>query len=76
MLSRDELGEIGVKLVLYACTGLGAALKAQMAVYGDLLKEGRLGPASEAAVMSLEDLSELMGLSAWNAIETAAQRDS
>jgi 2-methylisocitrate lyase-like PEP mutase family enzyme len=75
MLSRDELADIGVKLVLYACTGLGAALQAQMAVYGDLLKNGRLGPASEAACMSLEDLSELMGLSAWNAIETAAQRD-
>ena len=75
MLSRDELADIGVKLVLYACTGLGAALQVQMAVYGDLLKNGRLGPASEAACMSLEDLSELMGLSAWNAIETAAQRD-
>ena len=75
MLSRDELADIGVKLVLYACTGLGAALQAQMAVYGDLLKYGRLGPASEATCMSLEDLSELMGLSAWNAIETTAQRD-
>jgi 2-methylisocitrate lyase-like PEP mutase family enzyme len=73
MLSGDELGELGVKLVLYACTGLGAALKAQMAVYGDLLNHGRLGPASEAACMSLEDLSELMGLSAWTAIEAKAQ---
>jgi 2-methylisocitrate lyase-like PEP mutase family enzyme len=74
MLSGDELGELGVKLVLYACTGLGAALKAQMAIYGDLLSHGRLGPASEAACMSLEDLSELMGLSTWNEIETSAQR--
>ncbi len=75
MLSGDELGELGVKLVLYACTGLGAALQAQMAVYGDLLNHGRLSPASEAAVMSLDDLSELMGLSTWNAIETEAQSD-
>ncbi|MFP6771088.1 MAG: hypothetical protein VCE74_01885 [Alphaproteobacteria bacterium] len=44
-----------------------------MAVYGDLLKNGRLGPASEAACMPLQDLSELMGLSQWNAIESAAQ---
>ncbi|MBT5191501.1 MAG: hypothetical protein HOM07_04075, partial [Rhodospirillaceae bacterium] len=76
MLSGDELGELGVKLVLYACTGLGAALQAQMAVYGDLLKHGRLGPASEAACMSLDDLSELMGLSQWNGIEAAAQTKS
>ncbi len=76
MLPRGELADLGVGLVLYACTGLGAALKAQMNVYGDLLQNGRLGPDSAAACMSLEDLSELMGLSAWNAIEVAAQRES
>lgn len=76
MLSRDQLAELGVKLVLYACTGLGVALQAQMAVYGDLLTHGRLSPASEAAVMSLEDLSELMGLSQWNAIEAAALKNA
>ena len=72
MLSRDRLAEIGVKLALYAVTGLGAALKAQMAVYGDLLANGCLGAASGAALMGLEPLSELMGLSRWNAIEAAA----
>ncbi|MDA1101636.1 MAG: isocitrate lyase/PEP mutase family protein [Proteobacteria bacterium] len=72
MLSRDEFAELGVKLVLYAVTGLGAALKAQMAVYGDLLANGRLGPASEAALMPLASLSDLMGLSEWNEIEAAA----
>jgi hypothetical protein len=51
---------------------MGVALQAQMAVYGDLLNNGHLGPASERAMMSLEDLSELMGLSDWNAIEARA----
>jgi 2-methylisocitrate lyase-like PEP mutase family enzyme len=72
MLSRDEFAELGVKLVLYAVTGLGAALKAQMAVYGDLLANGRLGPDSEGALMPLERLSDLMGLPEWNEIEAAA----
>jgi len=72
MLSRDEFDSLGVKLVLYALTGMGVALQAQMAVYGDLLNNGHLGPASERAMMSLEDLSELMGLSDWNAIEARA----
>ncbi|HJM91462.1 MAG: isocitrate lyase/PEP mutase family protein [Alphaproteobacteria bacterium] len=72
MLSRDEFDEIGVKLVLYALTGMGVALQAQMAVYGDLLANGHLGQASERAMMSLEDLSELMGLSEWNEIEARA----
>ena len=72
MLSRDEFSDLGVKLVLYAVTGLGVALKAQMAVYGDLLANGRLGSASESALMPLESLNELMGLSEWNEIEAAA----
>lgn len=72
MLGRDELAELGVELVLYAVTGLAAALKVQMAVYGDLLENGRLGPTSTEALMSLEALSELMGLADWNAIEAAA----
>ena len=72
MLSRDEFAALGVKLVLYALTGLGAALKAQMAVYGELLAEGRLGPASSEALMSLEGLSKMMGLDEWNHIEPAA----
>ncbi len=72
MLSRDQFDEIGVKLVLYALTGMGVALQAQMAVYGDLLANGHLGTASERAMMSLEDLSELMGLSEWNEIEARA----
>jgi len=63
---------LGVKLVLYAVTGLGVALKAQMAVYGDLLANGRLGSASASALMPLESLNELMGLSEWNEIEAAA----
>jgi 2-methylisocitrate lyase-like PEP mutase family enzyme len=74
MLGRDELAEIGVKLVLYAVTGLAAAMKVQMAVYGDLLQNGRLGPASTEALMDLAALSELMGLSDWNAIEAAATK--
>lgn len=72
MLGRDELAAIDVKLVLYAITGLAAALKVQMAVYGDLLANGRLGPESTEALMSLDALSELMGLAEWNAIEAAA----
>ncbi|MDP6873428.1 MAG: isocitrate lyase/PEP mutase family protein [Alphaproteobacteria bacterium] len=73
MLSRDEFTELGVKLVLYALTGMGVALQAQMAVYGDLLNNGHLGPASQRAMMPLDDLSELMGLSDWNEIEARAQ---
>lgn len=73
MLPRDRLAEVGVKLALYAVTGLGAALKAQMAVWGDLLATGGLGPASGQAMMELEPLSELMGLSAWNDIEARAR---
>jgi 2-methylisocitrate lyase-like PEP mutase family enzyme len=72
MLSRDEFDELDVKLVLYAVTGLGVALKAQMAVYGDLLANGRLASASANALMPLESLNELMGLSEWNEIEAAA----
>ena len=74
MLSRDEFAALGVKLVLYALTVLGAALKAQMVVYGELLAEGHLGPASSEALMSLEGLSKMMGLDEWNHIEAAAMR--
>ena len=72
MLPGDELGDLGVKLVLYALTGMGAALQAQMAVYGDLLANRRLSPESAGALMSLEEMSELMGLSEWNNIEADA----
>ncbi|MDP6342586.1 MAG: oxaloacetate decarboxylase [Alphaproteobacteria bacterium] len=72
MLGRDDLAALGVELVLYAVTGLAAALKAQMAVYGELLETGRLGPGSAAAMLSLKELSELMGLAEWDGIETAA----
>ncbi|MBT7664725.1 MAG: hypothetical protein HN608_07365, partial [Rhodospirillaceae bacterium] len=75
MLSHDEFAALGVKMVFYAVTGLGVALSAQMAVYGDLLNNGRLGSASTNALMSLEGLSELMGLSEWNAIEASALKD-
>ena len=40
----------------------------------DLLQNGHLSAASVKALMSLEDLSDLMGLPAWNAIEAAAQK--
>ena len=43
-----------------------------MAVYGELLAEGRLGPASSEALMSLEGRSKMMGLDEWNHIEAAA----
>ena len=72
MLARDDLAALGIDLVLYAVTGLAAAMKVQLAVYGDLLENGRLGPASAEALMSLEALSELMGLAEWNAVEAAA----
>lgn len=72
MLSRDEYAQMGVKLILYAVTGLAAALKAQMAVYADLMQTGGLGAESAGALMSLEDISELMGLANWNAIEAMA----
>ena len=74
MLPRDRLAELGVALALYAVSGLGAALKAQTALWGDLLANGGLGRTSRAALMELEPLSELMGLSDWNEIEARAGR--
>ena len=72
MLDRDGLAGLGVKMALYAVAGLGAKMKAQAALYGDLLKSGRLGAESRAALMALELISKLMGLSGWNDIEARA----
>lgn len=72
MLSHAAYAEIGVKLVLYAVTGLSAALQVQMRIYRDLLENGALGPESAAAMMGLEDVANLMGLADWTAVEEAA----
>jgi 2,3-dimethylmalate lyase len=66
LLSVADYKEMGIKILIYALTGLAVAARAVEEVYGKLLSaNGLLAPDLKEKAFAFDDINELVDLSSW-----------